>query len=54
MTIDPDEADRPDPVQPPEYADPAKFPSFDDVDSTTVELPDDSFDPSAADLESEH
>jgi hypothetical protein len=38
----------------PPVADPAEFENFDDVDSTTVELPDDSFDADAADFESEH
>lgn len=32
----------------PEYADPSQFEDFDNVDSSTVELPDDSYDASGA------
>ena len=36
------------PADVPQYASPDNFPNFDDVDSTTVELPDDSYDETAA------
>ncbi len=34
-----------------EFVSPAEFPNFDDVDSTAVPIPDDSFDPSLPDTE---
>lgn len=38
----------------PAVPDPSEFENYDEVDSDTVELPNDSFDADAADFESEH